>query len=588
MTTPATSADVHPSPGDRADPGAWPPVDEPALRVIVREDAVGALVRRDGLMADLGTDGGVVRLDWVDEVGRLLDDPAALTSVEAMADRLWQRGVRRVIWAGMGGSVNAVRVLLELGFGRGDSGIAVHPLDSTDPAALDGLVSALAAAKGVALPDGPPTAAAIRDLFIDTHLVAVSMGVTSDEPITHLVWYLDLLAAAGLPPEEYATVLTVDGSHLGEYAVRRGLAISPVYVTGRAGFAGRMSAPGTLVFLLPVTLHFAGSGGGQTRAALAEAWRMHDLAGAQTEPARHPYVRLASALAGASVDGCCRLMVSGPPPGSALLTWIEQLLEQTLGKGGQGVVVFDDQAGPPTPGTLLLPLPSLPSGPDPVHRLAAVAATFLGWQLCAALYAYLHRIRIVDEPAVERYKAHARRLREAPDPLVETAAWPQRVITTGDAGYHEAITTLAGVLRAAASAPEPRRRLGYLDITINGEAPPSHGDELRQRSREVGNDLLGVPVKVRWAPAAYHVSEQSEMDGPPQVVSIRAVARHRESARLGSYSDRFLVAQAVASWLAMNEVGRDCVLVVVDDLTGLSRVLADLGQAIKAGSPEGR
>jgi hypothetical protein len=350
-----------------------------------------------------------------------------------------------------------------------------------------------------------------------------------------------------------------------------------------------MSAPGTLVFLLPVALHFAGSGGGgQLRAVLAEAWRLHDLAGARTDAAAHPYVRLASALAGASVDGCCRLMVSGAPPGSALLTWIEQLLEQTLGKGGQGVVVFDDQACPPTPGVLRLPLPPLLSGPDPVHRLAAVAATFLGWQLCAALYAYLHRIRIVDEPAVERYKAHARRLREAPDPLVETAAWPQRVITPGDAGYHEAITTLASVLQTAASAPGPGQGLGYLDITVNGEAPPPHGDELRRRSREIGNDLLGVPVKVRRAPAAYHVSEQSEMDGPPRVMSIRAVARHREPARLGSYSDRFLVAQAVASWLAMNEVGRDCVLVVVDDLTGLSSFLTDLGQAIKAGSLEER
>src|SRR5262249_17389291 len=145
-----------------------------ALDRLVGEDAVGQLVRRDGAMGVLGSEGGTVRLDWVDEPARLLADPAALASVETIARRLWDRGVRRVIWSGMGGSVQTVHVLNELGVGAGGAGrIAVYVLDSTDPAAVDAVSDRL---------DPQPS-------LRDTHLIAVSMGITSEEPISHVDWY---------------------------------------------------------------------------------------------------------------------------------------------------------------------------------------------------------------------------------------------------------------------------------------------------------------------------------------------------------------------------------------------------------------
>src|SRR5438270_6308023 len=87
-----------------------------ALQKLIEEDAIGQLHRRDGLMATLGSEDGVLKLDWVEGVARLLDDPAQLEEVEAEARDIWQRGIRHMIWAGMGGSVIAVRVLYDLGF----------------------------------------------------------------------------------------------------------------------------------------------------------------------------------------------------------------------------------------------------------------------------------------------------------------------------------------------------------------------------------------------------------------------------------------------------------------------------------------
>src|SRR5438270_12828226 len=125
-----------------------------ALQQLVEGDAVGQLRRRDGLMATLGSEDGTLKLDWVEGIARLLADPAQLEEVEAEARDIWQRGIRHVIWAGMGGSVIAVRVLCDLGFcsGRNKGHVSIYPLDSTDPAALNAIVRKIAEAKNLALP----------------------------------------------------------------------------------------------------------------------------------------------------------------------------------------------------------------------------------------------------------------------------------------------------------------------------------------------------------------------------------------------------------------------------------------------------
>ncbi len=109
-----------------------------ALQHLIEDDAVGQLRRREGLMATLGSEDGVLKLDWVEGIARLLADPTQLEEVEAEARDIWQRGIRYMIWAGMGGSIIAARVFCDLGFcsGRDKGQMTIYPLDSTDPAAL--------------------------------------------------------------------------------------------------------------------------------------------------------------------------------------------------------------------------------------------------------------------------------------------------------------------------------------------------------------------------------------------------------------------------------------------------------------------
>jgi hypothetical protein len=588
-----------------------------ALQHLIEDDAVGQLRRRDGLMATLGSENGALKLDWVEGVARLLADPAMLEKVEAEARDIWQRGIRHMIWAGMGGSVLTVRVLCDLGFcSSHDKGQAtIYPLDSTDPAALNAIVRKIAAAKNLAVPTGEEASnpTFLRALLNDVMMVGVAMGMTSEEPITHLEWFTDLLQQAGLRPAEHLLVMTLPDSYLDRFAHEQQAPSLPLQPDGGTGTGGRMSAPTTRVFLLPAALYlttrFPGQPG-QLRSILQQAWDEYNLELATSHPAEHPFVQLAAALSAESRDGACRLLLRMPEGWQVLVSWLEQLMEESLGKGGKGIVVFDDQTlNHATPGyrkdgllrvrvvteatqsaeeqLILLSQPSLASQ-EPQNRLAALAASFLGWQLSMALYGYLQRITFAGQPAVENYKARARALRTQHDPLQVASNWspalqegiltllaphgamsrdaqsrsdPQR----GDSAASAFVRELQKALATDDTHRQPQGiSLGYLDLTVNGEAQASLLAVLGERVHTIGNKLVGVPVKLRQAPAAYHSTEQSEMDGPPYLVSLRLVARNSEASLLGSYTTTFLHAQAVSTWQAMMEVGRPCFLLVID------------------------
>ena len=584
-----------------------------ALRQLIQDEAVGQLQRRDGLMATLGSEDGALKLDWVEGVARLLAHPEQLEMVEAEARDIWQRGIRHIIWAGMGGSVLTVRVLCNLGFcgGQDTDQVSIYPLDSTDPAALNEIVRKIAAFKKLALPsrEAASNPTFLRALFGDVMMVGVAMGMTSEEPITHLEWFTALLQQAGLRPAEHMLVMSLPDSYLDRFASAQQAPSFPLQPDEGTGTGGRMSAPTTRVFLLPAALYLTTHyPAGQLRSVLQHAWDEFNLQQAATHPAEHPFVQLAAALSAASLIGACRLLLRMPEGWQALVAWLEQLMEESLGKGGKGIVVFDDQTlnhaapayhqegllhvhvvteatQPALDRQWILSQPSL-AGKEPRARLAALAASFLGWQLTMALYGYLQRIHFAGQPAVENYKARAHTLRQQPDPLQIASHWHPALhegtltLLAPDGAMHQdtrvdgdsqlnasPASAFASILHKAALAGNTPAQsgeipLGYLDLTVNGEAPASVFSMLDEHLHTIGNGRLGVPVKLRQAPAAYHSTEQSEMDGPPYLVSLRLVARNTEASLLGSYTATFLHAQALSTWQAMMEVGRPCFLLV--------------------------
>jgi len=144
---------------------------------------------------------------------------------------------------------------------------------------------------------------------------------------------------------------------------------------------------------------------------------------------------------------------------------------------------------------------------------------------------------------------------------------PQRALSP-NAQLHTAPQRGDSAAAAFARTLQEAVSMSYLDLTVNGEAPTSLFTVLDEHVHTIGNTLVGIPVKLRKAPADYHSTEQGEMDGPPSLVSLRLVARTTEASLLGSYTPTFLHAQAVSTWQAMMETGRPCFLLVIDGFLG--------------------
>ncbi len=552
-----------------------------ALERLAREDVLGQIIDRRGAVAALATEAGDVKLDWSDHVAWALDHPESIQGVEDLARAIRSR-FDHVIWSGMGGSIQAVHALVGLGLFDA-SGFSLHPLDSTDPAALNGILRKITA-------DGDLQSALERTLMI-----GVSMGMTSEEPITHLQWFDGLLDSAGIAePAAHIIVMTLPGSYLDEFAAERGARRIDIQLDGASHTPGRMSAPSTRVFLLP--------------AALAAPHRLRQILGrCQAEGSlrpgmgederrrfvfRDPFVRLAAWLTQQIDEGRDMVVLDMPARWASLAPWVEQVVEESLGKGGRGLLIFHDQdlrfshqwpdrfsilrmdegAGTEVQGRPLGSLRLDGSG-DPASKLVTCARFFSGWNLLVALVGYLQDITFAGQPAVESYKAYARRLRDAEGPL----PFPTSGLAKSRSGrlelYPGSEAGAAASLADAVRGLDGEGRLGYFDLTVNAEPDGRLWEVARRSGRRFGNEVLLRPVKIRSGPRDYHSTEQSETDGPPEILSLRVVVRDPETVSAGEYTPRFLHAQALGTMSAMRDAGRPVLMALVER--------ADAGEALE-------
>jgi glucose-6-phosphate isomerase len=527
-----------------------------ALDRLASEDVIGQLLGRRGRMAKLATEGGDVKLDWTDQVAWALDHPEAIQGVEKIAESIRSR-FAHVIWSGMGGSVQTVHTLKGLGLLDTD-GLSLHPLDSTDPAALNRLLSELDASRDLG--------AALRR----TLMIGVSMGMTSEEPITHLQWFDGLLRSHSVErPSDHLMVMTLPGSFLDRFADERGASREAIQLDGAAHIAGRMSAPSTRVFLLPTALGLGGGLDEVLSRCQSETGLRQGMSGAERRRlvTTDPFVRLAAWLSAQLDIGRDMLMLDLPPRWEPLAPWVEQVVEESLGRDGRGLLVFhnqdlgsagawpdrycilrvDEGSGAELPDRPRAALRLGTAGDDRLSRFATCARWFSGWNLAVALVGYLQGITFAGQPAVEAYKKYARELRDAPGGL----PYPEDSLSNGRGG-----AVLAGVVRRL----NGEGRLGYFDLTVNADPAGALWDAARRAGGWFGNRVLCRPVKIRSGPRDYHSTEQSETAGPPDLLSLRVLVRDPEPVMAGDYSPRFLHAQALGTLFAMRDAGRPVLL----------------------------
>src|SRR5439155_11673129 len=212
-------------------------------------------------------------------------------------------------------------------------------------------------------------------------------------------------------PQEHIRVMTLPGSYLDRFAEARGARRVPIQLDGASGTPGRMSAPATRVFLLPAALRLlAGSAQAPRGAALLEPVLrlIHGLAGVEgaLDPASRqqrvradPFIRLGAIVAARARAGKNQVALVAAPDWRGFEPWLEQLVEESLGKGGKGFCLFYGDQDWSTLGTepLVVGLGAgstgdaalhLPRAESAAERLALVGALCLGFERTIATYGY--------------------------------------------------------------------------------------------------------------------------------------------------------------------------------------------------------
>ncbi len=256
-------------------------------------------------------------LGWLDAP---IVSGAALSPVKAFAEAAAAEGFRQAVVLGMGGSSLCVEVL-RASFDRVPGRLELLTLDSTHPDAVAALEKRLELDK---------------TLFI----VASKSGGTV-EPNAFFDYFWDLCARRpGSKPGRQFVAITDTGTSLDKMSRERGFRKT---FLNPSDVGGRFSAL-TLFGLVPAAL--AGIDAGEM---LSRARQAAGTFSPQTATRANPALRLGAFIGRHARDGRDKLTLVLPPSLETFGLWIEQLVAESTGKEGCGVLpVTGEPLGAPS------------------------------------------------------------------------------------------------------------------------------------------------------------------------------------------------------------------------------------------------
>ena len=454
---------------------------EQALSQLRSRDAVQRLHQRDAsLWSDDAEHQEVIanRLGWLDTV------PAEAAFLQRLDEvRAALPAYDRVVLAGMGGSSLAPEVFSKVLAVQTAGRASLALLDSTHP---DAVASVLDDA----------------DLSSTVVVVASKSGTTEETACfaSH--------AAALLPPGRLVAI-TDPGSRLEQQATEAGWA---AVVTNPADIGGRYSA---LSYFGGVPAHLLGV---PVERVWATAADMLDQcrAGADDNPA----AQLAAFMAGCAQEGRDKLTLLAPTELEPLGDWIEQLVAESTGKQGVGVVpVVGEPVGDPEVygpdrafvalrlgADTLLGVHELERARHPVFLIDVpdhrhLGAEFVRWEIATALAAVVLGVNPFDEPNVAESKANT--------------VGVLKEVTEGVALPHPEHGDVAELLAQV-------RDGDYVSIQAYLSPTREHADALL-RMRSFIRDLRRVATTVGWGPRFLHSTGQLHKGGGDNVVALQIV-----------------------------------------------------------------
>ena len=340
------------------------------------------------------------RLGWLDAPDWLNKNREELTT---WARDIHGQGFARVVVLGMGGSSLAAQALAGV-LGKTEQGVPLVVLDTTHPEAI----SATAAAASLS-----------ETLFVS----ASKSGTTIEVAALTAYFYQQVKAERGRAAGENFVAITDAGSALQHYAEAhnfRHCFLNPADIGGRFSV---LTAFGMVpAALLGLDLERMFNSARTARAA----------SGADTPDADPSALRLGQAMARSALAGRNKLTLLLSPQLGAFSVWVEQLVAESIGKSGIGIIPVIDESLPigaygmdrffvavtlTGDHTLDETLQALEAAGHEIdhHQLDDrydLAGEFFRWEFAVAVAGALLAINPFDEPDVVSSKQTTRRLLE--------------------------------------------------------------------------------------------------------------------------------------------------------------------------------
>ena len=508
---------------------------EPALNDLKNADVVGRIWGRDHTVWGPSADESADRLGWLTVTDAMREQ---LPALRQLAEEVRQEGVRRLLLLGMGGSSLGPDVLCRT------LGSADYPdltvLDSTVPSAVRDAAGSLDPA---------------RTLFI----VSSKSGETLETRSLY-AYFSGLLSTSTDDTGARFVAITDAGTPLHAIASEQGfrrLFLNPPDIGGRYSVLSYFG-------LVPAAL-----AGVDVETLLDSADEMRESCGPAAPTGANPGARLGAAIGAMASRGRDKLTLVASPSMDGLARWVEQLVAESTGKDGRGVVPVAEEP-------LLAPehygddrlfvytrvegddnrttdraVASLESAGQPVVRLEMRDAYDLGaelfrWQLATAIAAALIGVRPFDQPDVE----HAKRL---------TAQLLRDYATTGRVPDEAARLSPEELLSQAGEGD-------YLSIMVYSRQTPKLDEALFALRKRVA-ERRRVATTLGYAPRLLHSTGQLHKGGPNTGLHLQIVAQEEE--RVPAPGEAFcfgtlLEAQAVADLAALEKAGRRVARLSID------------------------
>ena len=544
-------------------------------------DAADRIWRRDATFwgGDAARQRSVAnRLGWLDVPTTMRE---AVAEIDAFATRVRADGFTDAVLLGMGGSSLAPEVLRQNVAGAAGGGWPrLHVLDTTDPATI------------LAVSDNIDPA---RTLFFVS-----SKSGTTIEALSLFAYFYKLVERAnpGRAGDNFVAV-TDAGTPLEALAIERGF--RHVF-TNPGDIGGRYSA---LSYFGLVPAAVAGVDVGR----LLERGM---AAAAEARGAASDALCLGATLGELALAGRdkCTFIIS--PRIAAFGLWVEQLIAESTGKEGRGIVpvAAEPRGAADCYGTdrvfVQLRLGGDENGVDDelIRALAAdghpvivvdlddaydLGRAFFTWEFAVAVAGHLLGINPFDEPNVQESKDNTNRVlkefeaTETLDAPLFDAAGVSVFVGGADAAPPSLEQAVAALFDSMGSA-------GYLAVTAYVQPAPA-----RQRAfdavRAAVRDARNAATTLGYGPRFLHSTGQLHKGGPPSGVFLQVTAREQRDIRIPEQTFTFGQlnrAQSIGDFQSLVSHGRPVVRVHLGG--DIDEGLGQLVEATRAalGAPAGR